>query len=223
MPRKAPDKVIEHRISLSNFERTQILEQIEKNRENALIKSGINQIGGIAGSGVLLYAVGAYFGVGIFSSVYNKVADVVNTASYNLADFLNPAGVGNYTDEEAGRVTNVFNVLDVGIAEHRTLERANSAAMTGQIAQLQAGTTTFQEAQEQFRLLRDEGDKLDVLRNDLNNTRNVVVYIRNEFNYDRGSIPYWFDASQYTDIIEAAKGYDLSMADTKGYTVQFVA
>ena len=97
MPRKAPDKVIEHRISLSNFERTQILEQIEKSRENSLIKSGINQIGGIAGSGVLLYAVGAYFGIGLFSSAYDKVTDFVNNTSSSLADFLNPAGVGNYS------------------------------------------------------------------------------------------------------------------------------
>jgi len=93
MPRKAPDKVIEHRISLSNFERTQIIEQIEKSRENSLIKSGINQIGGIAGSGVLLYAVGAYFGIGLFSSAYDKVTDFVNNTSSSLADFLNPAGV----------------------------------------------------------------------------------------------------------------------------------
>lgn len=223
MPRKAPDKVIEHRISLSNFERTQILEQIEKNRENALIKSGINQIGSIAGSGVLLYAVGAYFGIGLFSSAYDKISNIVNSTSSGLADFLNPAGVGNYSDDEAFRVTNVFNVLDVGIAEHRTLERANAAAIQGQIALLQAGTITFQEAQTELRTLRDEGDKLDVLRLDLIRTRNVVTYIRNEFNYDRGSIPSWFEATQYTDLIEAAKGYDLSKANTTGYTVQFEA
>lgn len=223
MPRKAPDKVIEHRISLSNFERTQILEQIEKNRENALIKSGISQIGSVAGSGVLLYAVGAYFGIGLFSSMYDKVKDVVNSASYNLADFFNPEGVGNYTDDEAFRVTNVFNVLDVGIAEHRTLERANTAAIQGQIALLQAGTITFPEFKVQFDLLKIESEALDVLRLDLVRTRNVVTFIRNEFNYDRGSIPSWFSATQYTDLIEAAKGYDLSMANTTGYTVQFVA
>lgn len=223
MPRKAPDKVIEHRISLSNFERTQILEQIEKNRENALIKSGINQIGSIAGSGVLLYAVGAYFGIGLFSSAYDKIRDVVNTTSSSLADFLNPAGVGNYSDDEAFRVTNVFNVLDVGIAEHRTLERANSAAIQGQIAKLQAGETTYAEFKVEFDLLKIESEALDVLRLDLIRTRNVVTYIRNEFNYDRGSIPSWFEAMQYTDLIEAAKGYDLSNANTTGYTVQFVA
>ena len=38
MPRKAPDGkgVIEHRMTLGNFERTFLVEQIEKNRENAL-------------------------------------------------------------------------------------------------------------------------------------------------------------------------------------------
>lgn len=222
MPRKAPDQVIEHRISLSNFERTQILEQIEKNRENALIKSGISQIGSVAGSGVLLYAVGAYFGIGLFSSAYDKVRDIVNSTASSLADFLNPAGVGNYSDEEAFRVTTVFNTLDVGIAEHRTLERANSAAAQGQIAKLQAGEITFAEFKVQFDLLKIESAGLDQLRLDLIRTRNVVTYIRNEFNYDRGSIPEWFRTTNYTDLIEAAKGYDLSNADTTGYTVQFV-
>jgi hypothetical protein len=223
MPRKAPDKVIEHRISLSNFERTQILEQIEKNRENSLIKSGINQIGGIAGSGVLLYAVGAYFGIGIFSSAYDAVSDFVNNTSSSLADFLNPAGVGNYSDEEAFRVTNAFNVLDVGIKEHRDLERANAAALNGLVARLQSGEITYAEFMPEYRMLKDESATLDILRMDLINARNVVTYIRNEFNYDRGSIPSWFGTTSYADLIEAAKGYDSSMADTTGYTPQFVA
>jgi hypothetical protein len=223
MPRKAPDKVIEHRISLSNFERTQLLEQIEKNRENGLIKSGINQIGGIAGSGVLLYAVGAYFGIGIFSSAYDAVADWVNNTSSSLADFLNPAGVGNYSDEEAFRVTTAFNTLDTGIREHRELERANAAALTGLVARLQRGEITNAEFMPEFRILKDESATLDILRMDLINARNVVTYIRNEFNYDRGSIPEWFRTMYYPDLIAAAKGYDISMTDTTGYTPQFVA
>ena len=223
MPRKAPDKVIEHRISLSNFERTQLLEQIEKTRENSLIKSGINQIGGIAGSGVLLYAVGAYFGVGLFSSAYDKVTDWVNNTSSSLANFLNPTGVGNYSDEEAFRVTNAFNVLDVGIKEHRDLERANSAASNGLVARLQSGDITHAEFMVEFRILKADAENLDILRMDLINTRNVVTYIRNEFNYNRGSIPEWFGTMSYADLIEAAKGYDISMTDTTGYTPQFVA
>ena len=73
MPRKAPDQVIEHRIALSNFERTQLLEQIEKNRENKLYQAGLSQVGSVLGSGVLLWGIGAYLGYGIFSSAYNKV------------------------------------------------------------------------------------------------------------------------------------------------------
>jgi len=222
MPRKAPDKVIEHRISLSNFERTQILEQIEKNRENGLIKSGINQIGGIAGSGVLLYAVGAYFGIGIFSSVYDSVTGWINNTTSSLADFLNPAGVGNYSDEEAFRVTTAFNTLDVGIAEHRELERANSAAANGLVARLQSGEITHAEFMVEFRILKADSEQLDILRLELIRTRNVVTYIRNEFNYDRGSIPEWFRTTYYPDLIEAAKGYDTSMTGTTGYTPQFV-
>lgn len=221
MPRKAPDKVIEHRISLSNFERTQLLEQIEKNRENSLIKSGINQIGGIAGSGVLLYAVGAYFGIGIFSSAYDYVSDLVNNTSSSLADFLNPAGVGNYSDEEAFRVTTAFNTLDAGIKEHAELERANAAALNGLVVKLQSGEMVYSEFLPEYRILKDESATLDILRMDLIRTRNVVTYIRNEFNYDRGSIPEWFRTLYYPDLIEAAKGYDINMANTVGYVPQF--
>ena len=164
-----------------------------------------------------MWGLGAYLGIGVFSFAYDKVSDIVNKTSSGLADFLNPAGVGNYSDEEAGRVTNAFNALDVGISEHKTLERANSAAINGQIALLQAGTITHAEFMVQFRILKDESLELDQLRADLVLARNVVTYIRNEFNYDRGSIPSWFD-SNYQDIIVAAKGYDTSMTGVEGYT-----
>ena len=96
MPRKAPDQVIEHRIALSNFERTQLLEQIEKNRENKLYQAGLSQVGSVLGSGVLLWGIGAYLGYGIFSSAYNKVSDIVNATSSGL--LLQPSNlVGNPT------------------------------------------------------------------------------------------------------------------------------
>ena len=209
MPRKAPDQVIEHRISLSNFERTQLTQQIEKQRENALYKAGVSQIGSVVGSGVLLWGIGAYLGIGLFSTAFDKISDIVNSTSSGLADFLNPAGVGNYTDEEAARVTNVFNVLDVGIVEHRDMDRANAAAMSGQVKLLQEGEITYDEFMVKYYQIKEENLKLDQLRLELIYARNVVVYIRNEFNYDRGGIPAWFDSMSYLDIIEAAKGYPL--------------
>jgi len=221
MPRKAPDKVIEHRISLSNFERTKIMEELERTRTNNLIKSGISQVGSIAGSGVLLWGIGAYLGFGIFSAGFDKVSTWVNNTSSGLADFLNPAGVGNYSDEEASRVTRAFNLLDHAIVDHRTLERANIVAIQGQIAMLQRGEITYDEFRAQFDILKAEASDLDQLRLDILATRNVVTWIRNEFNYDRGEIPAWFDAYQYQDLIESAKGYDLTMASTTGYEIQF--
>ena len=206
MPRKAPDQVIEHRIALSNFERTQLLEQIEKNRENKLYQAGLSQVGSVLGSGVLLWGIGAYLGYGIFSSAYNKVSDFVNVTSSGLADFLNPAGQGNYSDEEAYRVSQAFNSLDRGIVAHRNAEQANSAASAGAIARLRNGEITLDEFRVIISELSDEADQLDQLRIDLIYSRNVVTYIRNEFNADRGGIPAWFD-SDYLDLIEACKGY----------------
>jgi hypothetical protein len=211
MPRKAPDGkgVIEHRMTLGNFERTFLVEQIEKNRENALYKAGVSQIGSVLGSGVLLWGIGAYLGYGLFTTAFDKVSDFVNNTSSGLASFLNPAGVGNYSDAEAARVTNVFNVLDVGIDEHRDLEKANAAAMAGQVKLLQEGEITHAEFMVTYYEIKEESLKLDRLRLELIYARNVVTYIRNEFNYDRGGIPDWFNSNYYLDIIEACKGYPL--------------
>lgn len=206
MPRKAPDKVIEHRISLSNFERTQLIEQIEKQRENALYTAGVSQIGAIAGSGVLLWGLGAYLGYGLFSNAYDRVGDVVNNVSSGLASFLNPQGQGDYSDAEANRVQAAFNTLDAGIFYHREADRANQAAVKGAMARLQRGEITYAEFQVEYIELRKESDKLTQLQFDIGYSRNVVTYIRNEFNEDRGGIPSWFDAP-LEDLIEACKGY----------------
>ena len=206
MPRKAPDQVIEHRIALSNFERTQLLEQIEKNRENKLYQAGLSQVGSVVGSGVLLWGIGAYLGYGIFSSAYNKVSDIVNATSSGLADILNPEGQGNYSEDEAYRVSQAFNSLDRGIVAHRNAEQANSAASAGAIARLRNGDITLDEFRVIINELSTEADELDQLRIDLIYSRNVVTYIRNEFNQDRGGIPAWFTAD-YLDLIEACKGY----------------
>ena len=206
MPRKAPDQVIEHRIALSNFERTQLLEQIEKNRENKLYQAGLSQVGSVLGSGVLLWGIGAYLGYGIFSSAYNKVSDIVNATSSGLADILNPEGQGNYSEDEAYRVSQAFNSLDRGIVAHRNAEQANSAASAGAIARLRNGDITLDEFRVIINELSTEADELDQLRIDLIYSRNVVTYIRNEFNQDRGGIPAWFTAD-YLDLIEACKGY----------------
>ena len=122
MPRKAPDGkgVIEHRMTLGNFERDFLVKQIEIQRENALYKAGINQIGSILGSGVLLYGIAGYLGINLFGAGYDKITDWVNDKSSSIADFLNPAGVGNYSDEQASRVTRAFNLLAVSYT-HLTL------------------------------------------------------------------------------------------------------
>ena len=95
MPRKAPDQVIEHRISLSNFERQQIIDQLEKQRDNKLISAGINQVGAIAGSSLLLYGVLAYLGIDLLGKAKDGILDFIDDSSTALADFvgdaLNPA------------------------------------------------------------------------------------------------------------------------------------
>ena len=79
----------------------------------------------------------------------------------------------------------------------------------GSIFPFQEGEITHAEFMVTYYEIKEESLKLDRLRLELIYARNVVTYIRNEFNYDRGGIPDWFDSNYYLDIIEACKGYPL--------------
>ena len=156
-----------------------------------------------------MWGIGAYLGYNLFTSAFDKVSGFVNSTSSGLASFLNPAGVGNYTDAEATRVWRVFNTLDSGIADLRRAEQANSAAFAGLMKRLQEGQIESSEFQIELEELMAEEKTFRTLRLELLFSRDVVTYIRNEFNYDRGGIPEWFDTTSYRDIIEACKGYPL--------------
>jgi len=178
MPRKAPDKVIEHRISLSNFERNAIIEELQKQRENALFSSGINQIGAIAGSSLLLYGILAYLGIDLVSKAKDAIGGFVDTQSTNLADFLGDiVGVPLDTNQAQG-IINSNDRLDEAIVYHRNMERANSLALTALTNQLRDGDLTFDQFRAQASVLSAEGDQLDYLRDNINTVRRYVQMIR---------------------------------------------
>ena len=63
MPRKAPDKVIEHRISLSNYERQEIKEYLESQKTATYLAPfdvAIGPVAGVAAVGGIGYLVAAY-------------------------------------------------------------------------------------------------------------------------------------------------------------------
>ena len=180
MPRKAPDKVIEHRISLSNFERSTLLEELNRSRENKLYSSAINQIGAIAGSSLLLYGVGLYLGINLVKDAKDFITEFVDDSSSNLADvvggIIDPTGT-IMTTAEAEIVRSFYDRLDEAIVYHRRMERANSVASQALITKLRSGEITLDEFKVQLEPLRTEADELDVIRADIVSTKAKGQYL----------------------------------------------
>jgi len=102
MPRKAPDKVIEHRISLSNFERERIDSLMRLHRNNSITRNVTNGVG-VAGLPMLGVAALIWVGFSLTDLVdrtktwAQKVADPIST-------WLTESGVFfTYTADEIGR------------------------------------------------------------------------------------------------------------------------
>jgi len=97
MPRRRVDKVVEHRISLSDFERSKITEAMTTAQANIAI-DGVTatfQAAGsaLAGGGVLL-AAGVFMlwkAPTLLVDVVNKVTETTNPIIDNIADFLLPS------------------------------------------------------------------------------------------------------------------------------------
>tara|TARA_S200002703_G_C3799752_1_gene247082 strand:- start:1541 stop:2224 length:684 start_codon:yes stop_codon:yes gene_type:complete len=204
MPRKAPDKVIEHRISLSNFERSQIIEQLEKQRDNKLLASGINQVGAIAGSSLLLYGLGLYLGINLLKEGKDWVYDFVDDASSSLADFagdvLNPA-IPNTAEAEA--IRSFYDRIDEAKVYHRNQERLNAIALNALVSQLRVGDITLDEFTAQAQPLRDEGKELDQLRTDILQAYRKGRY----FIVAQRQYPQWIGQSDWRDVVNSGKGW----------------
>lgn len=92
MPKKAPDNVIEHRLTFGNIERDAINEFKQNQKINFGIKSTL-AIGGLAagvGLGYLAYSVVKYLGVGdIVSDVKNNIEDFAVNAGDDIIETFN--------------------------------------------------------------------------------------------------------------------------------------
>lgn len=101
MPRKAPDKVIEHRISLSNFERQTINTWRIENQATAKERNTterINSVSSAVGNFGLIFAAGvfAYWaGMNLF--------DLADNTSQRIVTYLDKNRRVNYTADEIGR------------------------------------------------------------------------------------------------------------------------
>jgi len=208
MPRKAPDKVIEHRISLSNFERDKILEELSRSRENRLYASAINQVGAVAGSSLLLYGLGLYLGLNLFKDAKDAIFDFVDNTSTTLADvaggIIDPTGT-IMTTAEAEVVRSFYDRLDEAIVYHRQMERANSAASAALLRRLQAGEITLDEFKTDLEPIKIEADDLDQLRVDILTTkRKGQYYIKAQ-----GTVDQAMGQPDWRDVVTWGAGWSL--------------
>lgn len=94
MPRKAPDKVIEHRISLSGWEREQIDSYLDHHRWNGTL-SGVGTIAQAVSWPLLAAAALIYVGF--------NLDDFIDNQSDRLTSYLERKGWVNYQADEIGR------------------------------------------------------------------------------------------------------------------------
>ena len=145
MPRKAPKEVVEHRVTLGNFERTLLVKELKDSKENNLYVAGINQAGVIAGSGVLLWAAAAYFGFNLVSEVKDKVEGFINGTSTGLADAWMMA-FGGLTSKEAKFISRLNAELNQRVLELNATEEAKEQQIRTVNMSVINGHMTFQEA-----------------------------------------------------------------------------
>lgn len=104
MPRKAPDKVIEHRITLGNYERETTRELVKRHKINsnaAIVTNSLQSISlPLLGAAALLY-------VGFsLDDVVESAKSTFDKYTNKISDWLvdpDGAGVVNYTADEIGR------------------------------------------------------------------------------------------------------------------------
>jgi len=203
MPRKPPTEIIEHRISLSNFERKAILEQIEKNRQNGVLTAGINQVGAIAGSGILLYGLLAYFGYSLFGEAKNAITDFIDNTSTKLADTWGEALGVPLNTAEATAIRNAYDRLDDAIRYEREELRINTVAGTALINQLRSGDISYDEFKNSMYDVTQRSHQLEVLTNDIVFAKRQVDWVKSQANQG-ADVPSWLAESDWRTLIVLA-------------------
>lgn len=206
MPRKAPDQVIEHRISLSNFERSQIIEQLEKQRESAIVNSGITQVGTLIGSGVLLYGIAGYLGINLLS----KGKDLFDDVTKGMSDYLFEAittGMPNADPVKEAKFANAFDRLDDAIIVHRELNNVATAQLTG--IRRNAGESGSNVATNEMLAVVERIRLIGNLRKAIEFTRDRVRQFNRNYvsNPTGNNCPDWLGLPTWQEILLASDGY----------------
>lgn len=144
MPRKAPKEVIEHRVTLGNFERDLLVKELADSKENKLYVAGITQAGQIAGSGVLLWAAAAYFGYNLLEGLKKNIWAFADPISDGLSNMWLQT-FGGLTPQEANFISKATASLNERIAELNAKELVKETQLRAIQNGLINGSITFQE------------------------------------------------------------------------------
>ncbi len=205
MPRKAPNEVIEHRISLSNFERDLLTRTIEENRNAGYWRAGISQIGQVAGSGILLYGLIAYFGYNIMGDLTDGVKKWVDKTSTNLADTIGDALGVPLNTEEADAIINANDRIDEAIVYEREQAKLNTIAFNAFFSQFRNGEITVEEfyaGQGQF---AERSAELEQLTNDIAFARRQVKIVQAfTASGSNPNVPEWLAIKEWRTLLIAS-------------------
>ena len=204
MPRTKPTSTVEHRISLSTYERQRLEEYLQDSKESKLYVAGINQIGAIAGSGVLLWAAGAWLGISAFSAGKEYIEKFVDSTSTGLADMYNEIvwGGDRFTTEEATMTKKVFNTIDEGIIAEKEMFMETSKIIDALFRQLQNGQLTLAEFQVLNQENKLEQTRLREIQNSLAKAKRLAKWYQgNRAKDSTQNLPTWFTTQGWENLI----------------------
>lgn len=101
MPRKAPDKVIEHRITLGQYEREELRQVVRRYRQTSVANSVGNVLSGV-GWPVLAGAALLYVGFSL-DDLIEKTKDYIDRASDGVVNFVEDNDLVVYTAPYIGQ------------------------------------------------------------------------------------------------------------------------
>lgn len=151
MPRKAPDKVTEHRITLGSYERQAVIEPLEQALTStariAQVAAVAGSVGAVAaGTGVALAAYGLWrwLGASPVEELKDFVKESVQKVGKTGIDVLNNDIIG--TSDDALRQT-LEEVLGEGALTFNDKRKAEAAAMARKNRVCLPGSQDYDEAQ----------------------------------------------------------------------------
>ncbi len=150
MPRKSPDKVTEHRITLGTYERKAIIEPLEQTLTNTARVTQVAAVAGsvgavAAGAGVALAAYGLWrwLGTSPVEELKDFVSESVQKVGKTGIDVLNNDIIG--TNDDALRQT-LEEVLGEGALSFNDKRRAEAAALARKNRVCLTGSQYYDEA-----------------------------------------------------------------------------